>query len=115
MDDYQQQQQEMVARADRVQGPATQAYERLLRLAETSDSGQAGKVVAFIAATYNGAAYPLDLFIARTVDVKIGDDMLMCIDALRWGRADLYKLVPDGERRIEAIIKDWGLQRAGQQ
>lgn len=114
MDNYQQKMQEMAERADRVQGPAAQAYERLLTLAETRDSGQIAKVVAFLGATYNGAAYPLDLFIIRAVDTSIADDMLLCIDALRWGRADLYKLVPDGARRIEAVIRDWGLKKAGQ-
>lgn len=45
--------------------------------------GQAGKVDACIAAAYNGAEYPLDLFIPSTVDVRTGDDMLVRIDVLR--------------------------------
>jgi len=27
------------------------------------------------------------------------DDMLLCIDVLRWGQSDLRSLVPDGDRR----------------
>lgn len=31
-------------------------------------------------------------------------DMLTALDALRWGRADLYTLVPDGQARIRAML-----------
>ena len=109
MQDYSAQQHEIRERADRAEALAAQAYARLLHLAETRDSGQILKIAAFIAATYNGQSFPLDLFILRTVDYSICEDMLLCIDALRWGRNDLYKLVPDGARRIEAICEAWGL------
>ena len=45
------------------------------------------------------------------MDVTIGDDMLCCLDALRWARADLYTLVPNGDARLRAVIKRWGLRR----
>src|SRR5438105_4846035 len=76
----------------------------LLGLAETRDSGQIRRIAQFLASTYNGRAFPYDLFDLRTVDVQIGDDMLACLDALRWAKADPYKLVPDGERRVQAVI-----------
>ena len=60
-----------------------------------------------LASTYNGEAFPFDLFELRAVDVKISDDMLACLDALRWAKADLYKLVPDGERRVRVVIDRW--------
>lgn len=87
-----------------------QAFLRLLALAETRDSGQAGRIARFLAATYNGQAFPLDLFELRCVDEAIADDMLACIDALRWGQADLHSLVPDGDRRVRAVIELWGLE-----
>ena len=87
-----------------------QAFARLLRLAEERNSGQITRVVRFLAATYNGHAFPLDLFELRAVDVAISDDMLQCLDALRWGRADLYTLVPDGDARVRAVIRRWGLR-----
>lgn len=87
-----------------------QAYARLLRLAEERDSGQIARVARFLAATFNGQAFPLDLFELRTVDVGISDDMLRCLDALRWGHADLHTLVPDGDRRVQAVIARWGLR-----
>ena len=54
--------------------------------------------------------FRFDPFDLRAVDVEISDDMLVCLDALRWGKADLYKLVPDGDRRVRAVIEAWGLK-----
>jgi hypothetical protein len=86
------------------------AFARLLQLAEERDSGQIHRIARFLAATYNGQAFPLDPFELRAVDITISDDMLCCLDALRWARADLYTLVPDGDSRMRAVIDRWGLQ-----
>lgn len=86
-----------------------QAFARLLALAEERDSGQIVRIARFIAASYNGQVFPLDPFELRTVDLAISDDMLLCLDALRWGRADLHTLVPDGDARVLAVIARWGL------
>lgn len=99
---------EWVRRARDAQAAAAQAYARLLELAETRDSGQIRRVAQFIASTYDGATFPFDLFELRTLDIDISDDMLVCIDALRWAKADLHKLVPDGARRVEAVCANWG-------
>ena len=85
-----------------------QAFLRLLGLAETGDSGQAHTVARFLASTYNGQDFPYDLYDLRLVDVAIGDDMLACLDALRWAQADLHTLVPDGDRRVRAVLAHWG-------
>jgi hypothetical protein len=96
-------------RSAEAQAKAAQAYSRLLNLAETRDSGQVFKIASFLAATYNGNAWKFDLFDLRILDVAISDDMLACLDALRWGKADLYQLVPDGDKRVQAVIKQWGM------
>ena len=108
--DQDRKQAEWAERAYRAQAAAAQAIERLLDLAETRDSGQIRTVAHFIAATFDGQTFPFDLFDLRTVDVEISDDMLLCLDALRWGKADLHKLVPNGEQRILAICKGWGFE-----
>lgn len=87
-----------------------QAFARLLNLAETRDSGQIRRIVQFIASTYNGEVFPFDLFELRALDVDISDDMLLCLDALRWAQADLHRLVPDGDSRVKAVIALWGLK-----
>ena len=99
-------------RATEVQAKAAHAYARLIELAETSDTGQASRIANFVASTFNGRAFLFDLFDLRSLDVGIGDDMLLCLDALRWAKADLYKLVPDGEARVKAVIKAWNLKPA---
>ena len=85
------------------------AFLRLLQLAEERDSGQIPRVARFLASTYNGQVFALDPFELRAVDIAISDDMLCCMDALRWGRADLHTLIPDGDARMQAVIKRWGL------
>jgi hypothetical protein len=87
-----------------------QAFARLLKLAEERDSGQIPRIARFLAATYNGQAFKFDLFELRAVDIAISDDMLCCMDALRWGRADLHTLIPDGDARVRAVIESWGLR-----
>ena len=87
-----------------------QAFARLLKLAEDRDSGQIPRIARFLAATYNGQVFQLDLFELRAVDIAISNDMLCCLDALRWGRADLHTLIPDGDSRVRAVIDRWGLR-----
>lgn len=108
-EEIERQEREWEARARSAQTQAAQAFARLLALAESRDSGQIHRVVRFLASTYNGEDFPFDPFELRAVDVAISDDMLVCLDALRWGKADLHKLVPDGDSRVQAAIKAWGL------
>ncbi|MDM0029092.1 DUF7673 family protein [Variovorax saccharolyticus] len=99
-------------RAAAAQGAAAQALGRLVAIAERRQTDQLGQIVhvaQFLASTFDGHAFPFDLFELRAVDVATGDDMLACLDALRWGRADLHRLIPAGERRIRAVIDAWGL------
>ena len=93
------------------QANAAQAYLRLVELAERSDTGPVRRVARFLASTFNGERYPLDLFDLRALVVALSDDALACIDALRWGKADLDKLRPDGERRIAELITRWGIDK----
>jgi len=102
--------QRMLLRKSEATAKGGHAYQRLLQMAETHDSGQVHRIALFIASTYNGEDFPFDLFELRAVDVAISDDMLLCIDALRWGQSDLYRLVPDGDRRVRAVIDKWGLK-----
>jgi hypothetical protein len=87
-----------------------QAFARLLALAETRESGQIPRIARFLAATYDGDAFRIAPFELRAVDIVISDDMLCCLDALRWGQADLHGLIPDGVARVRAVIERWGLR-----
>lgn len=102
MDDYRE-------RSRAAQATAAHAFNRLVHLAETGDTGQTARLARVIAGLYDGQAYPLDLFELRQLDVGIGDDVLLCIDALRWGMLDLYKLIANGDQRVQAVIRRWGV------
>ena len=102
--------QRMVLRKAEATAKGGHAFQRLLQLAETRDSSQVHRIALFIAATYNGEAFPFDLYELRAVEEGISDDMLLCIDALRWGQTDLHSLIPDGDRRVRAVIEKWGLK-----
>lgn len=110
MSNYQDDQERMQGRSREATAKAAQAFQRLLHIAERSDTGQARRVANFIASTFNGQDFPFDLYELRTVDEAIGDDMLACIDGLRWGKADLHTLVPDGNNRVLRVIDSWGIQ-----
>lgn len=105
-------QEEWQRRAAVAQAQAAQAFARLLHIAETSDTGQASRVALFLAATFNGRSYPYDLYAMRSLDVDIGDDILLCMDAHRWGKEDLFNLVPDGKSRLQAMISSWNIKVA---
>ena len=97
-------------RADTAEALAGPAYVRLLELAETRNSGQIPRVARFLASTFNGDAFPFDLFHLRSLDVAIGDDMLLCMDALRWAKCDLHNLVPSGQARVLAVLELWEIE-----
>jgi hypothetical protein len=97
-------------RSDDAKRKGAQAFARLVQLAETRDSGQISRVVRFLAATCDSEAFQLDLFELRAVYIAIGGDMLSCPDALRWGRADLYTLIADGDVRLRARLERCGLR-----
>lgn len=103
LDDY-------ATRTQQATAKGAQAFARLLSLTEHHDSGQSRRIAQFIAATYNGQAFPLDPYELRAVDAEISDDMLLCLDALRWAGADLHTLVPDGDERVQAVIRNCGLR-----
>jgi len=101
------------SRAREATASGAQAFARLLAAAEHSDSGQTGRIASFVAATYNGQAFPLDVYELRCVDIALSDDMLACLDALRWAEADLHTLVPEGDARARRVIRNTGLRKPG--
>jgi hypothetical protein len=104
------QQMESEKRARVATAKAAVAYERLLQMTETRNSGQIARVARFLAATYNGADFPIDIDDLRSFDLEISDDILVCLDAHRFASKSLYSLVPDGEERVRQVIKQWSVR-----
>lgn len=90
-----------------------EAFNRLLELAETRDSGQVARVVAFLAACYNSFSYRFDISDLRAVDDSIRLDILNVLQTQTGLSPYPYNLpgVVDGERRLEQIIATWKPQR----
>jgi hypothetical protein len=70
-------------------------------------SGQARTVARLLAGLYNGADFPINPYELRGLDIALSDDVITCLDALRWAKADLHTLVPDGDHRTRAVLKCW--------
>ncbi len=106
--------QRMVLRKGEATAKGGHAFQRLLQLAETRDSGQVRRVALFIAAIYNGEAFPFDLFEWRAVDEAISDDMLLSLTRCAGASPTCTAWCPTatggefGEGR--AVIEQWGLK-----
>lgn len=86
-DDFRRQQAEWADRARAATAAGTTAFNRLLELCEspiTGGTGQASTVARLLAGLYNGEDFPIDPYALRSLDVAISDDVLACLDALRW-------------------------------
>ncbi len=44
------------------------------------------------------------------LDVAICDDVMACLDALRWAKQDVHTLVPQGEARTLAVLDQYGIE-----
>lgn len=105
------QEQEYEKRGRLATAQAAHAFSRLLQRASANDTGQARRVAGFIATVIGRAKF--DIYDLRALDVEISDDVLISIDAVRWGKGHLAELVPGGLARAEAVCREWGYTGAG--
>lgn len=111
-EDQVRQQAEWDLRANETAANAGRAFEQLLSLVETGrDTGQVRTVAAFIAAVVG--LHRFDIYDLRALDVDLSDDVLVCIDAIRWRKSHLADLVPDGFSRAHSAAALWGFTSAG--
>lgn len=85
---------------------AARAFERLLSFAERSGTNQTRVVATFIASAVGWTHF--DLYDLRRLDTPIGDDILLCIDGIRWGRCAIPDLVADGRQRALRVSQSLG-------
>ena len=109
MRDLDTQMQQWEHRATQAQARGAHAFARLLVIAEYEQGGQACVVAWFLRSLY-GNDVLLDPFALRAVEVDVSDDMLACLDTLRWAKADLCELVPNGHTRLRRLIERWSLR-----
>lgn len=73
-------------------------------------SGQARRLVRFLAGVYNGHEFPFDLTDLRAVDAELAN---ACIDYLNYDRlnkAEVHTHLPEGGRQMQQMIAESGIR-----
>jgi hypothetical protein len=77
---------------------------------EHPGTGQARRLVRFLAGVYNGNDYPFDLTDLRALDTELAS---ACIDYLNYDRlakAEAHTHLPGGGKQMQSILRDSGVQ-----
>lgn len=75
-------------------------------------SGQARRLVRFLAGVYNGSDYPVDLTDLRALDTELAN---ACLDYLaydRLGKREVHWHLSGGDRQLHEWIRDCGIEPA---
>ncbi len=86
---------------------ALQLIERTI--GEHPGTGQARRLVSFIAGVYNGQDYPFDLSELRGLDAALANACLDYLNYDRLGKTEVHKHLSNGERDLHAWIERYGL------
>lgn len=73
-------------------------------------TGQAGRLVRFLAGVYNGQQYPFDLSEFRMLDAPLGVACLNYLMYDRLGRREVHTLLSGGAAELHAWIAYHGIQ-----
>jgi hypothetical protein len=76
---------------------------------ENPGTGQAGRLVRFLAGVYNGNEFPFALTDLRALDTELAN---ACIDYLNYDRlakAEVHTHLPDGSRQMQRFISQHGI------
>lgn len=105
--------QEMERKKRTASALGAQSFHRLLLVAEGREDeiglrvsgNDAAAVAAFISDLAGDIAFHfVDL---RCLKHDLDEDIIRCIDAIRWAKQDLYNSVPDGFIRSCEVVKVW--------
>lgn len=84
------------------------AFERLLALCESKQSGQIEITARFIAAIWNGARH-FDFYYLRVLDREIASDMLKVFDMFAWGATSVDNFAANANVRIRRVLKNFNM------
>jgi hypothetical protein len=87
---------------------ALQIIETAIRKNPTT--GQAGRLVRFLAGVYNGYDYPFDLTDLRTLDTNLANACLDYLNYDRLGKQEVHHHLSGGEKELQGWIKLYGIQ-----
>jgi NADH dehydrogenase/NADH:ubiquinone oxidoreductase subunit G len=84
---------------------ALQIIETAIR--QNPTTGQAGRLVRFLAALYNGYDYSFDLTALRALDTELAN---ACLDYDRLGKVEVHTHLADGDRELQRWIRDYRVE-----
>jgi hypothetical protein len=73
-------------------------------------SGQAGRLVRFLAGLYNGSDYPFDLTNLRVLDTRLANACLDYLNYDRLGKREVHNHLTGGEHRLHQWLEDYGIK-----
>jgi len=73
-------------------------------------SGQAGRLVRFLAGLYNGSDYPFDLTDLRVLDTRLANACLDYLNYDRLGKREVHSHLTGGDRRLHQWLEDCGIK-----
>lgn len=73
-------------------------------------TGQAGRLVRFIAGVYNGQDYPFDLTDLRALDTRLANACLDYLNYDRLAKREVHHHLSRGERELHEWLEEYGLE-----
>lgn len=89
---------------------ALQTIETAIR--EHPTTGQAGRLVRFLAGVYNGSDFPFDLTDLRALDTELANACLDYLNYDRLGKREVHHHLSGGDRELHQWLKDYGVEPA---
>ena len=88
--------------------PALETIETAIR--EHPTTGQAGRLVRFLAGVYNGEDYPFDLTELRALDTELGNTCLDYLNYDRLGKREVHHHLAGGDGELHGWMKDYRVE-----
>jgi hypothetical protein len=97
-----------------IQSILDRAQEALLTIetaiGDNPTSGQAGRLIRFIAGLYNGYDYPFDLTDLRGLDTRLANACLDYLNYDRLGKREVHRHLTGGEKRLHQWLEDYEIK-----
>jgi hypothetical protein len=90
--------------------PALERIEDAIRNHPTT--GQAGRLVRFLAGLYNGEEYPFDLTELRALDTELANACLDYLNYDRLGKREVHHHLTGGAHELHQWFRDYGIETA---
>lgn len=98
-----------------IEASARASLARVLNAIHTHPgTGQARRLVAFLAGCYSGEDYPFDLSDLRCLDLELSDACLDVLSFDRLGALEIHQLIPGGDAALRQLIDSYGIRERPQ-